>query len=725
MKFARKALAASVLAATASMSAQAIQIDQDNRGQLLLAPIYAAANGQTTEFRVVNPSLDIAVKAHVSFRSAENSLDLLNFLLYLSPGDEWIGTVKTDTDGRVVLVSDDDSMLVGYTDANGGTDGTPTTGKFPSPAAPHTQPLFKSTFPDTRTLGHVEILGVYAVYNDNDAIGNGANRSYSANNENFIARAMPKEILFDIDNVVFNSAAAANPETITSGGGQTTTVGGVNKGGMYDGYLPVPSTHPTNFNDTANCISSNGIPVYASGVNVETSNNNTEDYCLDTSDDRIQLFGEVVVKLADKASPFHYHMIALDDTAAPADANGDGDVLDLDDRTGVIDNPLFDVVTENDVPLGVRFGAVNDIDLTGAPGAVTAITATGQATDNINMIDRALSAASFIGTYDSMEKSVNNTNTDIPAGDAESLLIVTFPTKYRHLPANSPDYATVNQINASETSSFRGLDVGIDPITIGSLPTTTTLATFIDYVNDNASSDRNTNDYDTNLSHYDYDYGFRQELYNMIQEFNDGAIVANGMSYWNHYGANDAAGLAAAGNSPAVTYTTNTSGMVTAVAPVALNAGTGSDSFIFGTRDAACNGTAQVQYTVTSYDTHERRFTPAQNFTTDVFSGDIGSGQTVAPTGIPFEVNLVSDTQSGVANSLWYSTKGWYQVSFADMCTTTLGSVANAANRSGVAAADDAMYANEAALVRAPVVVMTLTTDANGNSRIVPAHRND
>ena len=52
---------------------------------------------------------------------------------------------------------------------------------------------------------------------------------------------------------------------------------------------------------------------------------------------------------------------------------------------------------------------------------------------------------------------------------------------------------------------------------------------------------------------------------------------------------------------------------------------------------------------------------------------------------IPFEVNLITDTD----NALWFSTKGWYEAAFTD-----------ASGR------------------RAPTILMTLTTDTLGNSRI-------
>ena len=44
----------------------AIEISPDDRGQLLIAPLYQASEGKSTEVRVVNPSRTHAVKAVVS-----------------------------------------------------------------------------------------------------------------------------------------------------------------------------------------------------------------------------------------------------------------------------------------------------------------------------------------------------------------------------------------------------------------------------------------------------------------------------------------------------------------------------------------------------------------------------------------------------------------------------------------------------------------------------------
>ena len=81
----------------------AIEISPDDRGQLLIAPVYKASDGKSTEIRVVNPSGTHAVKAVVSVRSAANSLEILNFNLYLTPRDVWTGELRNTGSGVELL----------------------------------------------------------------------------------------------------------------------------------------------------------------------------------------------------------------------------------------------------------------------------------------------------------------------------------------------------------------------------------------------------------------------------------------------------------------------------------------------------------------------------------------------------------------------------------------------------------------------------------------------
>ena len=86
----KKILAASMLAAMSGgmvAEVQAIEVSDTNIGQLLLQPLYFGIDGLTTDLVVVNTRTDAAVLAKVVFRSAEHSLEALDFFIYLIPGE--------------------------------------------------------------------------------------------------------------------------------------------------------------------------------------------------------------------------------------------------------------------------------------------------------------------------------------------------------------------------------------------------------------------------------------------------------------------------------------------------------------------------------------------------------------------------------------------------------------------------------------------------------------
>jgi len=111
----RKKLLPSVMALglasamTFSGSAHAIQIAEDGMGQVLLAPIYQAMSGQSTLITLINTSTTHAVKVKAVFRSKKHCVEVLDFIIYLSPGDVWRGTVY-NKDGQAYLSSNDDSI---------------------------------------------------------------------------------------------------------------------------------------------------------------------------------------------------------------------------------------------------------------------------------------------------------------------------------------------------------------------------------------------------------------------------------------------------------------------------------------------------------------------------------------------------------------------------------------------------------------------------------------
>ena len=98
----RNTLTTAVLAGVAGMVgltsvSNAVNLNSDGLGEVLIYPFYTVNNGLDTLLSVVNTTADVkAVK--VRFVDSKNSREVLDFNLYLSPFDVWTGVI-TDPDG--------------------------------------------------------------------------------------------------------------------------------------------------------------------------------------------------------------------------------------------------------------------------------------------------------------------------------------------------------------------------------------------------------------------------------------------------------------------------------------------------------------------------------------------------------------------------------------------------------------------------------------------------
>jgi hypothetical protein len=85
-------------------SAQAVNVNPDGLGQVLIFPYYTVRNSQATVFSIVNTTTQSkAVK--VRFLEAKNSTEVLDFNVYMSPNDVWAASVTATADGAKVNVS--------------------------------------------------------------------------------------------------------------------------------------------------------------------------------------------------------------------------------------------------------------------------------------------------------------------------------------------------------------------------------------------------------------------------------------------------------------------------------------------------------------------------------------------------------------------------------------------------------------------------------------------
>ena len=120
----RKNLTAAVLAGLAGAagivgSAQAVNINPDGLGQVLIYPYYTTNNHNITLLSVVNTSED-AKAVKVRFTEGQNTREVLDFNLYMSAYDIWTASISMNDDGKPELQTADTTCTVPYLFGMGG-----------------------------------------------------------------------------------------------------------------------------------------------------------------------------------------------------------------------------------------------------------------------------------------------------------------------------------------------------------------------------------------------------------------------------------------------------------------------------------------------------------------------------------------------------------------------------------------------------------------------------
>jgi hypothetical protein len=104
-------LAALVAMAGAANVAQAVNVNHDGLGEVLIYPFYSVVEGNDTYINVVNTTDEVkAVK--VRFVEGMNSKEVLDFNLYLSPWDHWSAVVTAHAGGGAMIKTADTSCTV-------------------------------------------------------------------------------------------------------------------------------------------------------------------------------------------------------------------------------------------------------------------------------------------------------------------------------------------------------------------------------------------------------------------------------------------------------------------------------------------------------------------------------------------------------------------------------------------------------------------------------------
>lgn len=96
----------------AGSAAAQFAVNDSGTGHMLLVPYYTAQNDNMSVFHVVNTDTVNGKAVKVRFRGAANSDDVLDFQLFLSPGDVWAAAVTKGADGVAQLTTTDNSCTL-------------------------------------------------------------------------------------------------------------------------------------------------------------------------------------------------------------------------------------------------------------------------------------------------------------------------------------------------------------------------------------------------------------------------------------------------------------------------------------------------------------------------------------------------------------------------------------------------------------------------------------
>ncbi|SEH08473.1 hypothetical protein [Candidatus Venteria ishoeyi] len=400
-----------------SGNANAIHISADDKGQVLMAPIYMAEFGYNSKVTIVNTRNDAAVKVRIALRSQKYS-DEFDFACLMTPSDVCRFEIVKDASGQAYLSSTDDSILASELRT---TFASQCAGSDPGEFCKDGKLWVKVLDWDIRTdsngvpidnneIGHLEVVGAWAakgriLHPEGADLNNVADGSYPAGVVTVpVGSAMSKAELYKImgPHMTRERLASYNPsnnESLTFATGRF--VGGqcVNTPPM-DGFVT-------------------GTPCYGvsaiDGSALEPASN-----IRSTDPSWIQLFGQVQLDNGQDrmglqmtaltgdiwdSLPLSTHIPAYGMYSFQPSTTPLGSMYSFDGR--LVSNPAFDFRFAAALQIGEKFGASRV-----GVGAVNAY-------DNIVEIENALAATRLMGSFESQY------------GDSSNV-IVTFPTKYRH-----------------------------------------------------------------------------------------------------------------------------------------------------------------------------------------------------------------------------------------------------------------------------------------------------
>lgn len=118
-------LSAAMAAGVALQPAVAQTVSDNGRGTAVFVPYYTVNDGWRTLLNVTNTS-DNSLAVKVRLNDAQNSRDVLDFIVLLSPRDVWTAWVAKDGNGMPVVRTQDRSCTVPLSVRDSGAAGTAT-----------------------------------------------------------------------------------------------------------------------------------------------------------------------------------------------------------------------------------------------------------------------------------------------------------------------------------------------------------------------------------------------------------------------------------------------------------------------------------------------------------------------------------------------------------------------------------------------------------------------
>ncbi|MET0070887.1 MAG: hypothetical protein ABW096_12695 [Candidatus Thiodiazotropha sp.] len=145
-----------VLSITVSLTAEAVNLSHDATGQVLLYPYYNVNQGNVTFISVTNTTA-VAKAVKVRFREAVGGESVFDFTLYLSPRDVWVGALLQQGGAVRLAVPEDTSCTIPDTATLTATDFS--TARFDSAYVPvYDGILYADDLPARLSEGHIEII---------------------------------------------------------------------------------------------------------------------------------------------------------------------------------------------------------------------------------------------------------------------------------------------------------------------------------------------------------------------------------------------------------------------------------------------------------------------------------------------------------------------------------------------------------------------------------------